>query len=217
MTRSFNPNEPKRFRINIEISEKKNILSQVRVWYTRLKPVPPKKVRMSTRAQLFAKKPTGGRTDGKDSDRRTDGRKDFGRTDGRTEKFRTDGKNSDGRKNFGRPFTPRTWLRSARNFGKTRFRWFAMFHFSTLNFFYESFFSKIFGVDFCFQECKVLEELWIFNPRWQMRRQNSLPELPLFLGRVPWRRGKRPNMCRHLWLGTKNDLTLWCDHNMIIW
>ena len=77
--------------------------------------------------------------------------------------------------------------------------------------------SWIFGVDFCFQECKVLEELWIFNPRWQMRRKNSLPELPLFLGRVSWRRGKRPNMCRHLWLGTKNDLTLWCDHNMIKW
>ena len=161
-----------------------------------------------------------GPTDGKFFGR-TDGRKIFGRTDGkfsdgRTEKF-SDGKFSDGRKNFGRPFTPRTCLRSARNFGKTRFRWFAMFHFSTLIFFVKVFFSKIFGVDFCFQECKVLEELWIFNPRRQMRRKNSLPELPLFLRRVPWRRGKRPKMCRHLWLGTKNDLTLWCDHNMIIW
>ena len=189
MTRSFNPNEPKRFRINIEISEKKNILSQVRVWYTRLKPVPPKKVRMSTRAQLFAKKPTGGRTDGKDSDRRTDGRKDFGRTDGRTEKFRTDGKNSDGRKNFGRPFTPRTWLRSARNFGKTRFKRFASFHFSTLKLFW-NFFQ---GFDFFFQESGVLEELRGRTRHWQMRLEKLLPKVPLLLGRDPWRRGKRLN------------------------
>ena len=34
-------------------------------------------------------------------------------------------------RNFERPFTPRTWLRSARNFGQTRFRRFATFHFST--------------------------------------------------------------------------------------
>ena len=33
--------------------------------------------------------------------------------------------------NFERPFTPRGWLRSAWNFGKTRFRWFATFDFST--------------------------------------------------------------------------------------
>ena len=33
--------------------------------------------------------------------------------------------------NFERPFTPRGWLRLARNFAKTRFRWFPTFHFST--------------------------------------------------------------------------------------
>ena len=33
--------------------------------------------------------------------------------------------------NFERPFTPRGWLRSASNFGKTRFRWFPTFHFAT--------------------------------------------------------------------------------------
>ena len=32
---------------------------------------------------------------------------------------------------FVRPFTTRGWLRSARNFGKTRFRWFPTFHFPT--------------------------------------------------------------------------------------
>ena len=35
-------------------------------------------------------------------------------------------------RNFERPFTSRTKLGSARNFGKTRFRRFATFHFSTL-------------------------------------------------------------------------------------
>ena len=34
-------------------------------------------------------------------------------------------------RNFERPFTPQTWLRSARNFAKTRFRWSPTFHFST--------------------------------------------------------------------------------------
>ena len=33
--------------------------------------------------------------------------------------------------NFELSFTPRGWLRSASNFGKTRFRWFPTFHFST--------------------------------------------------------------------------------------
>ena len=34
-------------------------------------------------------------------------------------------------RNFERPFTPRGWLRSASNFGKTRFRWSSTFDFST--------------------------------------------------------------------------------------
>ena len=39
--------------------------------------------------------------------------------------------NAEATSNFERPFTPRTWLRSASNFGKTRFRRFATFDFST--------------------------------------------------------------------------------------
>ena len=38
-----------------------------------------------------------------------------------------------------------------------------------------------------------------------MRRKKLLPEQPLFLGRVPWRKGKRLNMCRNPRLGTKID------------
>ena len=124
-------------------------------------------------------------------------------------------------RNFERPFTPRTWLRSAWNFGKTRFRRFATFHFSMLkNSFGQTNFQKVLEVDFCFQETGVLEELWISERQWQVSRKKLLPELPLFLGRLPWRRGKRLNMCWNPRLGTENDfnhLVLWCYDNMIVW
>ena len=76
------------------------------------------------------------------------------------------------------------------------------------------FFQKFSGADFFFQETWVLEELGLFDPRWQLRRKKLLPQLPLFLGRLPWRRGKRLNMCRKPGLGTENDfnhLDLWSD------
>ena len=115
-------------------------------------------------------------------------------------------------RNFERSFTPRTWLRSARNFGKTRFRRFASFHFSTLKIFFGQKFCQ--GVDLFFQETGVLEELWISERHWQVGRKKLLPELPLFLGRLPWRRGKWFNMCRNPRLGTENDfnhLVLWSN------
>ena len=52
---------------------------------------------------------------------------------------------------FKRPFTPRAWLRSARNFGKTRFRRFPTFHFSTPQKMFWRFFFKNFGVYFLFK------------------------------------------------------------------
>merc|ERR1712078_192742 len=79
-------------------------------------------------------------------------------------------------RNFERPFTRRTWLRSARNFGKTRFRRFATFDFLTSNFFWKTFFGGRF-----------------FFPRRQVRLEKLLPVVRLFLGRLPWRRGKRLN------------------------
>ena len=51
----------------------------------------------------------------------------------------------------------------------------------------------------------VLEELRFFERQWQLPRKKLLPEVGLFLGRVPWRGGKRLNMCRKPRLGTKND------------
>ena len=53
-------------------------------------------------------------------------------------------------RNFERSFTLRTWLRSARNFGKTRLRRFASFHFSTLKFVFGQQFCQ--GVDFFFKK-----------------------------------------------------------------
>ena len=52
-----------------------------------------------------------------------------------------------------------------------------------------------FGVDFFFQESCLLEELGIFERHWQIPRQKLLPVVRLFLGRVPWRRGKQGGLC----------------------
>ena len=56
-------------------------------------------------------------------------------------------------------------------------------------------FQKILEVNFCFQETGVLEELGRFERHWHVRRKKLLPVVHLFLGRLPWRRGKRLNMC----------------------
>ena len=46
-----------------------------------------------------------------------------------------------------------------------------------------------------FQETGVLEELGGFERHWDVRRKNLLPVVRLFLGRVPWRRGKSGTNC----------------------
>ena len=69
--------------------------------------------------------------------------------------------------------TLRTWLRSARNFGKTRFGRFAIFDFSTPKFFFEKsfrsnlFFQIFLSVFHHFRQ--ILEERGIFG------RQNRIP------------------------------------------
>ena len=76
-------------------------------------------------------------------------------------------------------------------------------------------FSKIFRVEFFFQKNEVLEELRFFFPRWHVRRKKLLPEVPLFWGRLPWRRGKRFNMCRKPGFGTEFTSTIGCCDWMI--
>ena len=66
-------------------------------------------------------------------------------------------------------------------------------------------FQKILEVNFCFQETGVLEELGRFERHWHVRRKKLLPLMRLFWGRLPWRGGKRLNMCRKPRLGTEND------------
>ena len=81
------------------------------------------------------------------------------------------------------------------------------------NLFRGSFFGKKnCGSFFCFWKGEVLEELWISKHYRHVRREKLLPELPLFLGRLPWRRGKWPNMCRKSRLGAKNDF----NHSKIL-
>ena len=80
--------------------------------------------------------------------------------------------------------------------------------------------QKIWTSIFCFQETGVLEELGGFERHWDVRRKNLLPVVRLFLGRVPWRRGKQGDLCFFGGFGTQNDfnhlvsnpkhwLTLW--------
>ena len=73
---------------------------------------------------------------------------------------------------------------------------------------------------FFFQESGVLEDLGGFERHRHVHRKKLLPVVRLFWGRVPWRRGKRLNMCRKPRLGTENDfnhLMLWCYDIMIVW
>ena len=65
--------------------------------------------------------------------------------------------------------------------------------------------KKSLQVIFCFQETGVLEELGRFERHCHVRRKKLLPLMRLFLGRLPWRGGKRLNMCRKPRLGTESD------------
>ena len=73
----------------------------------------------------------------------------------------------DGFADFDRPFTSQTWLGSARNFGKTRFRQFRTFDFSTPNFF----FVKSFGR-------KILFFCWFCVDWGRPRRNGHQNQLP---------------------------------------
>ena len=61
----------------------------------------------------------------------------------------------------------------------------------------DDFFPKHFDTrNFFVQETGDLEEPDTFERHWQIRRKKLLPEVGLLLGRLPWRRGKRFNLCR---------------------
>ena len=58
------------------------------------------------------------------------------------------------------------------------------------------FLQKKLILEIFFQETGDLEEPDTFERHWQIRRKKLLPEVGLLLGRLPWRRGKRLNLCR---------------------
>ena len=65
--------------------------------------------------------------------------------------------------------------------------------------------KKIWTPIFWFQETGVLEELRGFERHWHVRRKKLLPVVRLFLGRLPWRRGKQVGLCFWSGPGTQND------------
>ena len=58
------------------------------------------------------------------------------------------------------------------------------------------FFTKNLILEIFFQEIGELGEPDTFERHWQIRRKKLLPEVGLLLGRLPWRSGKRLNLCR---------------------
>ena len=109
-----------------------------------------------------------------------------------------------------RPFkNGRKWLRSAWNLGKTRFRRFPTFHFSTpKNFFWAKFWMKIFAqkkIRRKIDKLPVFAELWIFGPNRQMRLEKLPPKFWFSTLYDFWRRGKWDsfNFCPRL--SAKND------------
>ena len=62
--------------------------------------------------------------------------------------------------------------------------------------FWTIFLQKNLILELFFQETGDLGEPDTFVRHWQIRRKKLLPEVGLLLGRLPWRRGKRLNLCR---------------------
>ena len=92
-----------------------------------------------------------------------------------------------GRRIFKRPFTPRGWLQSARNFGKTRFRRFPTFHFSTPKNMFGDIFVWNFGF---FPKMPPLEN---FSTRKIIFAESSETRFPKVSRQSePSSRGKRP-------------------------
>ena len=78
-------------------------------------------------------------------------------------------------------------------------------------------FGQKFSGSIFFQKSDVLEDLWFFDPRWQMRRKKLLPEAPLFLGRLSCRGVKDSIRVFGLDLAPKMTSNIWCCDDMIIW
>ena len=120
-------------------------------------------------------------------------------------------------RNFERPFTPRTWLRSARNFGKTRFRRFAIFHFSTPEKKLDFFFAKIFGGHFFFEKVRLWRGYEFLIRVIRCVLKSYCLNCPYFGGDFLGE-GVNDSICvETLDLAPKMTSTIWCLHVMTIW
>ena len=104
-------------------------------------------------------------------------------------------------------FIPRGWLRSAPNFGKTRFRQSLTFHFSTP----KKEFPAIFLLKFpaSDQETAVLEEPRFFERYWQIRLETLPPMNSISALYDFWRRGEKVDFYVFVDCSAKTDLQFW--------
>ena len=119
-------------------------------------------------------------------------------------------------RNFEWPFTPRTWLRSAGNFGKMRFRQFATFHFSTLNFFFEFFVGKHFRSRFFFKKVRFWRSYEFLSMTGTFLAKSYCPNCPYFWGDFLGE-GVNDSICvENLDLEPKMKSNIWCYDVLII-
>ena len=121
-------------------------------------------------------------------------------------------------RNFERSFTPGTKLGSARNFGKTRFRRFAIFHFSTLKTFFWIFFLRKFS-DFS-KKVRFWRSYDFLIRVGRCVGPSHCPKCPYFWGDFLGG-GVNDSICvENVDLAWKMTSTIWClrfGDNMIIW
>ena len=111
---------------------------------------------------------------------------------------------------FKSPFTPRGWLRSARNFGKMRFRRFAIFHFRRRNFFFQILLAKLFGANFCFKKVRFWRSYEFLIRVGRCVVKSYCPKWPYFWGDVLGEGVNDSKRVETLDLAPKMTSTIWC-------
>ena len=116
-------------------------------------------------------------------------------------------------RNFERPFTPRTKLGSARNFGKTRFRRFAIFHFSALKNCWDNCFRKL---QFFFKEVAFWTTYEFLSVTGRSVVKSYCPKWVYFWGDFLGG-GVNDSICvENLDLARKMTSTIWCWDEKIL-
>ena len=119
--------------------------------------------------------------------------------------------------NLERPFTPRGWLRSAWNFGKTRFGWFVVFHFSTLKIFFGKICEKKIGVRFFFKKVRFWRSYDFLIRVGRCVVKSYCPNCPYFWGDFLGEGVNDSIYVEYLDLALKLTSTIWCCDLMRFW